>query len=103
MLAVGQAAKVLLANLAVQAPLGRELTVPFTVDPIANGVVVVARILELFRVIAVRLAGAQGSGDRQHALYMRALFSRFRAVRRSGKTGQRRRRSSRAAWGPVST
>src|SRR6266851_5456156 len=66
MLSIGEAAKVLFANLTVQSPVGRELSMPLSANPIADGVVVVAGILEFFRVIAVRLAGAQGSGDRQH-------------------------------------
>ena len=65
-LAVGEAAEVLLADFSVQSPRGGELSMPLPSNPIAIGVVVVAGILELFRVITMRLAGAQGSGDREH-------------------------------------
>ena len=40
-LAIGEAPEVFLANLAVQSPPGRELPVPFTLDSIVDGVVVV--------------------------------------------------------------
>src|SRR5580700_563778 len=67
MLTVRESLKVLLTHGSNEAPLGRELAVPGADDPLPFGVIVLARILELFGVVPPGLAGAQGFGDREHA------------------------------------
>src|SRR5438128_10807849 len=68
-LSVAEPLKVFFTDVAGQSPLGGERPVPLADDPLAFSVVVLANVLELFRVIPPRLSCAQWPGDRQHRRY----------------------------------
>ncbi len=66
MLTVGEPLELIRTHLPGESPLARELTVPLPADLVALGVVVVAGVAELLRVVRVDLRGAERFGDRDH-------------------------------------
>src|SRR5580700_7882918 len=70
MLTFHESREVLFPDLPGELPRGGELTMPHASDLFAFGVVVVAPVAELLRVIVPRLSGTQRLRDRQHGVIL---------------------------------
>src|SRR5439155_17823619 len=65
-LALGEPLELLVAHLALQPPIRREPAMPRAPDRVATGVVVIARVDELVRMVPIGLRGTEWLGDGQH-------------------------------------
>ena len=66
MLPLREPGELLLADLAGEPPRGRQAAIPLATNLVPLGVVVLARVAELLRVIALRLPGAERLRHRHH-------------------------------------
>src|SRR5262249_51808415 len=66
MLALGESLEVLFPDCSGETPADGKVAIPHAANHVAFRVVVLARVLKLFLVVAARLARAQRLGDRQH-------------------------------------